>query len=293
MYDDGHADSTAPSGPSWSPRSSRFAQRRMLPAGRARIASALRAELVRPPPGRSQDLGEALCEYACTRAQDLRDEIVVSQMPLVLQLARRFANRGEALEDLVQTGSIGLVNAVERFDPGLGFAFGAYATSTIVGEIKRHFRDRAWSVRAPRPVQELYLGLGPVVDEMCQRLGRLPTVGEIALETGATEDDLAEALEAGHAYRFVSIDAPNAYGATLAQGLGDLDGELERSDDRIGLAAVLELLPERDRLIVRLRFMEDLTQSEIATRVGLSQMHVSRLLARSLAELRSLYGSAS
>ncbi|MHB1975000.1 MAG: SigB/SigF/SigG family RNA polymerase sigma factor [Acidimicrobiales bacterium] len=247
---------------------------------------------MRPPVGRFQDLGEALRAYACTHDQVLRDEIVVSEMPLVFQLARRFANRGEALEDLVQAGSIGLVNAVERFDSSLGYAFGAYATSTIVGEIKRHFRDRAWSVRAPRAIQELYLRLGPVVDEMSQRLGRPPTVAEMALETGATEGDLAEALQAGHAYRSMSIDAPNAYDATLAQSLGDLDRELERADDRIGLAAILNLLPERDRLIVRLRFMDDLTQSEIAARVGLSQMHVSRLLARSLAELRSLYASA-
>jgi RNA polymerase sigma-B factor len=243
--------------------------------------------------GRESELDDALRLFAGSRDEAVRDEIVIDQMPLVHALARRFARRGEALEDLVQAGSIGLVNAVERFDPDLGYAFGAYATSTIVGEIKRYFRDKAWTVRAPRRVQELYLRLGPVVDEMCQRLGRTPTVADIAEETGATRSDIVEALEARHLYRAMSIDAPHTNGTTLAQHLGGNDEALEQADDRIELAEILEMLPARDSLIVRLRFIDDLTQSEIASRVGLSQMHVSRLLAKSLTEMRSLYGAVS
>jgi RNA polymerase sigma-B factor len=236
-------------------------------------------------------LADDLRAFAKTRDPSLRDAIVVSQMPLVRALARRFANRGEAQEDLVQAGSIGLVNAVERFDPGLGYAFHAYATSTIVGEMKRYFRDKAWTVRAPRRVQELYLRLGPLIDEMCQRLGHVPTVADIASETGAPESDVLEALEARHLYRAISIDAPHASGTALVQQLGGDDAALEQADQRIELARMLALLPERDRLIVRLRFIDDLTQSEIAARVGLSQMHVSRLLVKSLAEMRSVYGT--
>ncbi len=231
----------------------------------------------------------ALRRFAATRDPSLRDAIVVSQLPVVLALARRFARRGEALEDLVQAGSIGLINAVERFDPGLGYAFGAYATPTIVGEIKRHFRDRAWSVRAPRRVQELYLRLGPLVEDMTQELGRAPTIGDIAAETGATASDVVEALEARHFYQSQSINAPRANGTTLARELGGEDDGFEQADRRMVVESMLALLPERERVIVHLRFLDELTQSEIAARVGLSQMHVSRLLARSLAEMRSAY----
>jgi RNA polymerase sigma-B factor len=232
---------------------------------------------------------ELLREYARTRAPELRDQIVTAHLGLVERLARRFAHRGEPVEDLAQTGSIALINAVERFDPDLGFEFSAYATKTIIGEMKRHFRDKGWSVRAPRRVQELYLQLGRVVDELSQRLGRSPTVRELAAETGASEQDVIEALEAGHAYRAGSIDVAGPGDESMAARLGGPDSALAAAEERMTLLPHLDRLPARERQILHLRFVEDLTQSEIAARVGISQMHVSRLIARSLAMLRAEY----
>jgi len=234
----------------------------------------------------SRALDQELREYARTRDPVVRDRIVAAHLGLVNQLARRFTNRGEPVDDLVQVGSIGLINALERFDPDLGFEFSAYVTKTVIGEMKRHFRDKGWSVRAPRRVQELYLRLGHSVDELSQRLGRAPTVAELAENMGASAQDVIEALEAGHSYRLASIDAPSADGDSMASRLGSSDEELARAEERMALVPHLERLPERERLILQLRFVEDLTQSEIAERIGLSQMHVSRLIARSLALLR-------
>ncbi|HLI15768.1 MAG TPA: SigB/SigF/SigG family RNA polymerase sigma factor [Acidimicrobiales bacterium] len=225
-------------------------------------------------------------EYATTRDRRLRDRLVTLHLGLVEQLARRFANRSESFDDLYQAASIGLIKSVEGFNPDLGFEFSAYATKTIVGELKRHFRDRGWSVRAPRRVQELYLSLGPILEELSQRLRRSPTVAELAAAAAATEEEVLEALEAGHAYRSASLDSPGPEGDTLGGRLGREDEEFTTAEDRAVLLPYLNALPERERLIVRLRFVDDLTQSEIAARVGLSQMHVSRLLARSLAALR-------
>ncbi len=236
-------------------------------------------------PTSREHLDEKLREYARTRDRGLRDEIIAAHLELVEHLARRFVRRSEAYDDLVQAGSIGLIKAVDGFDPDLGFEFAAYASKTIVGELKRHFRDKGWSVRAPRRVQELYLGLGQVVDELSQRLGRSPTVKELAAETGASEEDVLEALEAGHAYRSASLDTPGPEGEPLTSRLGHVDGAYEKVDERDLLLPHIEKLPQRERLILHLRFVEDLTQSEIAARIGISQMHVSRLLARSLAKL--------
>ncbi|MCU1493811.1 MAG: polymerase, sigma 28 subunit, FliA/WhiG subfamily [Acidimicrobiaceae bacterium] len=239
--------------------------------------------------GGTRALDELLREYARSRDPELRDKIVSAHLGLVSALARRFAHRGEPLDDLAQAGAIGLINALDRFDPDLGFEFSAYATKTIIGEMKRHFRDKGWSVRAPRRVQELYLRIGQSVDEMSQRLGRSPTVRELAAETGASEQDVVEALEAGHAYRAASIDAPGPDDETMASRLGEVDHELAHAEHRMALLPHLERLPARERLILHLRFVEDLTQSEIAARVGISQMHVSRLISRSLAMLRAQY----
>jgi RNA polymerase sigma-B factor len=238
---------------------------------------------------RADVLNAKLREFARTRDPRLRDELITAHVGLVEQLAKRFANRSEPLDDLVQAGSIGLIKAVEGFDPDLGFEFAAYATKTIVGELKRHFRDKGWSVRAPRRVQELYLNLGQTVEELSQRLGRSPTVKELAAETGVTEDAVLEALEAGHAYRSTSLDSPGPEGETLGNRLGADDLEFDKAEDRAVLLPRLQALPARERLILKLRFVDDLTQSEIAQRVGLSQMHVSRLLARSLAMLHEAY----
>jgi RNA polymerase sigma-B factor len=228
---------------------------------------------------------ERLRTFSKTRNVELRDAIIEEHLPLVSQLARRFANRGEPLEDLVQVASIALMKAVDRFDPDLGFEFEAYATTTIIGELKRHFRDCGWTIRAPRAVQELYLNLGTVLGELSQRLGRSPTVRELARETGASEERVLEALEAGNAYRSESIDMVGADGEPLAARLRADDTNLDRAEDRMFLEPRLAQLPPREQTILALRFIEELTQSEIAARVGMSQMHVSRLLARSLALL--------
>jgi RNA polymerase sigma-B factor len=233
---------------------------------------------------------EKFIRFAATRDQALRDELVEAQLGLAEYLARRFANRGEPLDDLVQVASLGLLNAVNRFDPARNVEFSTYATHTVVGELKRHFRDKGWAVRAPRRMQELYLRLGKVVASLGQELGRSPTIGELALEAGVSEEEALEALEAGQAYRSASIDAPvedRGETATLASMLGQDDQGLADAESRATLSPLLAQLPRREQLILQLRFFEGMTQSEIAARLGISQMHVSRLLARSMARLRS------
>jgi RNA polymerase sigma-B factor len=232
---------------------------------------------------------DVLRRYAETRDAELRDGLIEAHLGLVRQLARRFANRGETFDDLFQAGTIGLIKAVDGFDPDLGFEFSAYATTTILGELKRHFRDKGWSVRAPRRVQELYLRVGDAVSELSQRLRRSPTVREIAAELDVAEAEVLEVMEAGHAYRSTSLDAPGPGGESLGSHLGGPDDQFEKAEDRTILLPHLAALPQRDREILRLRFVEDLTQSEIAQRMGISQMHVSRLLTKSLAALHAAY----
>ena len=212
-------------------------------------------------------------------------------MGLAAYLARRFANRGQPLDDLVQVASLGLLKAVDRFDPELGIEFSTYATTTIVGELKRHLRDKGWAVRAPRRMQELYLNLSQSIDTLGQELGRSPTISEMATEVGASEEEVLEALEAGQAYRFASLDAPKGDGdgtESLGDRLGGEDAELARAEGRATLDPLLRQLPARQREVVELRFFDGLTQSEIARRLRISQMQVSRLLTRSVAQLRSL-----
>ena len=232
-------------------------------------------------------------DFARTRDEAQRDHLVNSHLGLAEYLARRFANRGEPLDDLVQVASIGLVKAVDRFDPERPVEFSTYATHTIVGELKRHFRDKGWAVRAPRRLQELYLRLGQVVAELSQDLGRSPTIAELAREMQASEEDVLEAMEAGQAYRFASLDAPapgpdDEGSATLASQLGEDDLTMAAAEDRAALSPLLTSLPPREQRILFLRFFQGLTQSEIATQLGISQMHVSRLLARSLSQLRAV-----
>jgi RNA polymerase sigma-B factor len=241
--------------------------------------------------GERAALREKFVEYARTRDHALRDELITAHIALAEYLARRFSNRGEPLDDLVQVASLALLKAVERFDPDRGLEFSTFATPTIVGELKRHFRDKGWAVRVPRRVQELHLQLSSVVASLAQELGRSPTIPEIAKEAGATEEEVLEAMEAGRAYRLTSIDAPRAgdneeEGTGIAARLGDEDARLESVEVRLELSPLLESLPPREQLIVHLRFFEGLTQSEIASRLNISQVHVSRLLARSLQQLR-------
>jgi RNA polymerase sigma-B factor len=221
-----------------------------------------------------------------------RDDLVTLNLPLVQFLARRFRDRGEPLEDLVQVGTIGLIKAVDRFDPERGVEFSTYATPTIVGEIKRHFRDKGWAIRVPRRLQELRMSLGQATAELSQRSGRAPTVAELATHLDISEDDVIEGLEGAQAYATTSLDAQVAGdegdgSATLADRLGTEDLDLEAVEHRESLRPLLAALPSRERRILALRFFHGMTQSQIAEEVGVSQMHVSRLLAKSLATLRA------
>jgi RNA polymerase sigma-B factor len=241
-------------------------------------------------PAQREELRAKFVAYAATRDVGLRDELVAAHLGLAEYLARRFANRGEPLDDLVQVASFGLLKAVDRFDPERGVEFSTYATHTIVGEIKRHFRDKGWAIRAPRRMQELYLRLGKVVGTLGQELGRSPTIAELAAEVAVSEEEVLEALEAGAAYRFASLDSPvggDEEGQTLASRLGEDDTHFADAESRATLFPLLSQLPSREQRIIQLRFFEGLTQSEIAVRLGISQMHVSRLLARSVAQLRA------
>jgi len=223
------------------------------------------------------------------RREDARNMLVTLHQPLVEHLARRFRNRGEPYDDLVQVATIGLIKAIDRYDPGRGVEFSTYATPTIVGEIKRWFRDKGWAVRVPRRLQELRLAIGSATGALTQELGRSPTVAELANRLGSSEDDILEGLESANAYSTLSLDAPDAgeaEGPSVLDMLGTEDSALEGVENREALKPLLSRLPERERRILLLRFFAGMTQSQIATEVGISQMHVSRLLARTLARLR-------
>lgn len=228
-------------------------------------------------------------ELARTGDPTIRGELVEAHMGLARHLAGRFAQRGESYDDLVQVASMALVHAVDRFDPTMGVAFSTFATRTILGELKRHFRDKAWAVRAPRRIQELYIELNALVGQLSQELGRSPSIKELAREAGASDELVLEALEAGRSYRAASLDAPVAGDEeeTLGDRIGADDGAFTDAEHRAQLGPLLERLPEREQHIVTLRFAAGMTQSEIASKLGISQMHVSRLLARSLAQLRA------
>jgi RNA polymerase sigma-B factor len=219
----------------------------------------------------------------------IRDTLVEMHLPLVEHLARRFRNRGEPLDDLVQVATIGLIKSVDRFDPQRGVEFSTYATPTIVGEIKRHFRDKGWAVRVPRRLQELRLALTSATSELSQRNGRSPTVHELAAHLSLSEEEVLEGLESANAYSTLSLDVPEAgddESPAVADSLGMEDDALEGVEYRESLKPLLEQLPAREKKILLLRFFGNMTQSQIAEEVGISQMHVSRLLARTLAQLR-------
>jgi len=221
--------------------------------------------------------------------QHVRDQLVEMHLPLVEYLARRFRNRGEPLDDLVQVATIGLIKAVDRFDLERGVEFSTYATPTIVGEIKRHFRDKGWAIRVPRRLQELKLSLAKATSELSQRNGRSPTVAELAGHLKMTEEEVLEGLESANAYSAVSLDAPDSgddESHAVADTLGVTDESLEGVEYRESLKPLLERLPPREKKILLLRFFGNMTQSQIASELGISQMHVSRLLARTLAQLR-------
>ncbi|WP_173874929.1 RNA polymerase sigma factor SigF [Streptomyces albus subsp. chlorinus] len=219
---------------------------------------------------------------------ELRNRLVRMHLPLVEHLARRFRNRGEPLDDLTQVATIGLIKSVDRFDPERGVEFSTYATPTVVGEIKRHFRDKGWAVRVPRRLQELRLSLTSATAELSQQHGRAPTVHELAQRLSISEEEVLEGLESANAYSTLSLDVPDTddESPAVADTLGAEDDALEGVEYRESLKPLLEELPPREKKILLLRFFGNMTQSQIAQEVGISQMHVSRLLARTLAQLR-------
>jgi RNA polymerase sigma-B factor len=253
--------------------------------GAAKIAHATRER------GRARELFERLVTLpeGDQERQRIRGELVELHLPLVEYLARRFRNRGEWLDDLTQVATIGLIKSIDRFDLSRGVEFSTYATPTIVGEIKRHFRDKGWAVRVPRRLQELKLALTKAISDLAQRLGRAPTVAELASHLQMSEEEVLEGLESANAYSTVSLDAPDSGdedAPAVAESLGMLDDALEGVEYRESLKPLLERLPPREKKILMLRFFGNMTQSQIATELGISQMHVSRLLARTLTQLR-------
>src|ERR1700689_3170236 len=219
----------------------------------------------------------------------LRSTLVELHLPLVEYLARRFRNRGEWLDDLTQVATIGLIKSIDRFDLERGVEFSTYATPTIVGEIKRHFRDKGWAVRVPRRLQELKLSLTKAIGDLAQREGRAPTVSELAAYLHMSEEEVLEGLEPANAHSTVSLGAPGSgdeEAPALSDSLGMVDEALEGVEYRESLKPLLEQLPPREKKILLLRFFGNMTQSQIAIELGISQMHVSRLLARTLAQLR-------
>ena len=240
---------------------------------------------------RSAVLFVRLADPECTEAErtEVRDELVHLHLPLVEHFARRFLNRGEPFDDLLQVGTIGLIKAIDRFDTGRGVEFSTYATPTIVGEIKRHFRDRGWAIRVPRRLQELRLAISSASAELLQELGRSPTVSEVAARLEVSEEALIEGLESANAYSTLSLDAPDSSedsAVRMIDTLGEDDAALEHVENRETIKPLLAQLDPREKHILTLRFFRGMTQSQIAQEIGVSQMHVSRLLARTLARLR-------
>jgi RNA polymerase sigma-B factor len=219
-----------------------------------------------------------------------REQLIEQYMSLVRSLARRYSYRGEQLEDLVQIGAIGLIKAIDRFDLERGVELTTYATPNIIGEIKRHFRDKGWSVRVPRGLQELNVQLSRLVEQLTVQLSRSPTIPELAKAAGVEEEEVLEALESGRAYTSLSLSVGGGGGddddLDPLESLGTEEHQYEVSEDRAVLAPGFKALDERERRILQLRFFEGLTQSQIAQQVGISQMHVSRLIRRSLEKIR-------
>lgn len=217
-----------------------------------------------------------------------RETLLVRNRPLAISLAKRFQGRGESLEDLEQVATLALLKAIDRMDLEREVKFSTFATVTITGELKRHLRDKGWAVRVPRPIQELAVRVNRLMATLTQELGRSPTVGEIAARAGVSDEETLEALDAARAYSADSLDAPTRVGEDLTpkERLVAPDDRLDRLDSWQSIAPVIRRLPERERTILYLRFFEEKTQSEIARELGISQMHVSRLLSRTLSAIR-------
>jgi RNA polymerase sigma-B factor len=249
----------------------------LLPVGRPNVSPGVPAD----------GLADTHRRYAATRDQALRAELVRCYANLVRATAKRFEGRGEALEDLQQIAFVGFLEALDRFDPARGSGFVSYAVPTMVGHLKRHFRDRRWRVHVPRTVQERYLDIRSTRDELVQELGRVPSLPDIAAAVGLEADQVAEALAAGNTFAMASLENL-AYGSDGAAWSGRAEVGYREVEDRLYLQSLVSRLPEQQRHVLRLRFAGELTQAEIGRRIGVSQMQISRLLARSLGTLRSL-----
>ncbi len=242
---------------------------------------------------RYDELAPLFVELAGTSQADprhdqLRETLVTEHLPVAQHIARRFSNRGESQEDLTQVATLGLINAVDRFDPHRGVDFLSFAVPTIMGEVRRHFRDTGWAVRVPRRLQELHLSVSAAIAELSQKFGRAPTPSEIAEHLGIQRDEVYQGLEASNAYRSTSLDEllTDTDEIPLGDAIGEDDFELTEVENREVIRPLLDELPERERRILVLRFFRSMTQTQIAEQVGISQMHVSRLLSRTLSWLR-------
>jgi RNA polymerase sigma-B factor len=247
-----------------------------------------------PSPGAEEQLSgerELLRRYAQDNSPVVREELVDRFMPLARRLAARYAGGAEPFDDLVQVASVGLVKAIDRFDPERGTAFSTFAVPTILGELKRHFRDRGWSVHVPRDVQERILKVERATAELPAKLGHTPTIQDIGKRIEATDEQVLEAMHASQGHHAVSLDAASSLAdgdepAPLGDRIGEEDLSFETVEYGAAIAPVLEEISQRDREVLHLRFVDDLTQSEIAERVGVSQMHVSRILRATIERLR-------
>lgn len=236
--------------------------------------------------GRGAEEDALFVEFRRTGSRRLRNELVERHMGLAAHVARRFGRRGPSDDDLRQVAFLALVKAVDRFEPDRNVAFSTFAGRTIEGEIKRHFRDHTWTVRVPRSAKEVHLQLRRATDELTQRLGRSPTVAQLAEHLGIESDAVLEGIAAGSAYSTASLDAPTGSDGEGSRQLGSDDAGFSHVADTTLVVDLMARLPPREREIVRLRFYEELSQSEIAERIGISQMHVSRLLRRSFEQMR-------
>jgi RNA polymerase sigma-B factor len=238
---------------------------------------------------RPGDDASLLHRYQTAHDLAARDELVRKYLPLIRSLANRYSYTSEPLDDLCQVGAMALCKAIERYRPGSGASFKAYAVPTMVGEMRRHFRDTAWALHIPRSLQERARSLGVAINEVSARLGRSPTTAELAESTGLSREEVIEGLEVRMAYDTSPLDAPGQNGDDdgLSARLGAEDDALERVEYHVVLERTMRVLPERERVLLHLRFAEDMSQSEIARRIGVSQMHVSRLLRRAVARLQA------
>ena len=249
-------------------------------------------EKPRPASPNTREDRRLLIRYHEQGDQSAREELVERFLPLARQLARRYQRQNEPLDDLMQVASMGLVKAIDRFDPARGTAFSTYAVPTILGELKRYFSDSGWAVHVPRGMQERVMKLDQASQELHRRLGRSPSASELAKELDLTSEEVLEAMEASSAYDAISLEEQRSESdsqePTYADALGSEEERYELVEYGAAIAPTMKALSERERLFLHLRFVEDLTQSEIADRIGVSQMHVSRLIRRALARLRAV-----